>query len=476
MIKNFQAGLAKGYNLSGSFENLNEVLKKFDSKNKKGIDKLYSQNIPTISSSFSRKNLNHQKSNILPGHPLSLNGKNFPDNSNFACKTLSPPPRNCVTSGRTMKSERTPSKTNSRSKIERTPSKGKLTFRTITTPPKTSSKIKVCRAERKQMNPDDITLSTKNIQKFFAYVLIDNYNANFSRKGFRGSFAIGNRIYGKFQERNQALKEKAKPIPGTNKIMVYNEMTKTSQMVKVNLIKDIHGYELFPQGARHICIGNKTLFITGGVDLFGKPTNICLTYDLDTNELTRIKDSIFYHCYHSLEMIENYDCFVMIGGEKCRACEMYDLQKDDWVALPELNFARANTSVYFNEKTNTLYSLFGMLGPMYKNKVSSDLIETLDFENLSFGWKRLDYYKKSMIDLYSHYASAFPFTLEKLIIRGTKNNRTNNNFYAIFDMEKYEMYFASEKIVNEIQKEEAQLKSYTDSYKQHSTSNSNKKA
>ena len=81
-----------------------------------------------------------------------------------------------------------------------------------------------------------------------------------------------------YTQRYNKLKEKAKPIIGTNQIQLYDLVTKKITKKVLNLTKEEHGYTLFPEGCRHILLGNN-LYITGGTDMYRMPINIVLLYE-----------------------------------------------------------------------------------------------------------------------------------------------------------------------------------------------------
>ena len=150
------------------------------------------------------------------------------------------------------------------------------------------------------------------------------------KKSPRKSFDINARIYQTYQQRQFILKELAKPIVGTNEIVIFNENSNSSKKIKVKLSKETYGYNKFPDGVRHILIDNSKLFITGGKDAFGNPLNIALMFDIFSYELTKIDSMVYPHAYHSIEFLENYDCFIVIGGENSNLCEIYDLYTQKW--------------------------------------------------------------------------------------------------------------------------------------------------
>ena len=140
-------------------------------------------------------------------------------------------------------------------------------------------------------SPKDITLDDKIKQKFFTYSYIDLYNRLFSIQP-RKSFDNNERIFADYKYRNHKLREYIKPVIGTNEIMIYDSSQDKSIKVKVNLNKDIHGYEKFPLGCRHLYIEDK-LYICGGVDPINLPINVALVYQPANNTITRITPEFY---------------------------------------------------------------------------------------------------------------------------------------------------------------------------------------
>ena len=206
----------------------------------------------------------------------------------------------------------------------------------------------------------DITLDDDIKKKYFTYSFIDLYNKLFTRQP-RKSFDNNARIYVDYNNRNNTLKEYVKPIIGTNEIMVYDSTQDKSIRVKVNLNKDTHGYEKFPSGCRHLFIDGK-LYICGGVDQINNPINTALIYQPSNNSIKKIDNMLNPHSYHSMEYLDNYDCFVIIGGENNKNVELFDVFTQKWSKLPDLNIPRANINIYFDDFTSELYALFGALG------------------------------------------------------------------------------------------------------------------
>ena len=95
-----------------------------------------------------------------------------------------------------------------------------------------------------------------------------------------------------------------------------------------------------------------------------------------------------------------------------------------------------------------------------KNNKNIDKIELLDLNNIEKGWLIVDYYKSCGIDLKFNICKTIPFTKDKLIIFGGNNMRgsENQNFYAIFDMNKYEIFQIDKHTLDLIKIEEKKMR------------------
>jgi len=308
----------------------------------------------------------------------------------------------------------------------------------------------------------------------------NNYNYNFSNNTSKmannGHSKNKNRInYGSqnstfirtvsllsnFSERYTELKEKVKPIIGTNYVQFFEPATNKITRVQIPLIKEIHGYSTFPDGCRHILI-DQFLYITGGSDNCGYPINIVLMLNIEIGELTRISNLNDNHAYHSIEYLENYDCLIIIGGEHSTSCEIMDLDSRKWTKLPSLNYPRANCNIYYNSITSDLFALFGIEGGMNDDKIKyTDTIEVLELNDIIAGWMKVDYYKTVGFDLKNNYCVTLPFTRDKLLVFGGSTGRSiEKRIFALFDMIKNEIIKVDEKTMDIIKLEESKIKSF----------------
>ena len=469
---------------TGSYDDLQEVVNILESKNKKGIDYIFNQNFFTQSNNTSRKKISGSSSsnNILktPNKDNLLKDNNNNDSNNINNKNNVI----CINLDKT-KSHSSLKRYNSSSlkKFNRGNSANKfsskfpnnsnfnstsesnirvsnyLPQKTINTLRKSvfDQSIKNILSNLQIKDYKDIILDNDCKRKFFNYSMIDLYSKLFSSKP-RKSFDTNSRVFADYNMRYNKLKEFVKPIKGTNEIAVYDPQTNISIKHKVNLDKETFGYDKFPEGNRHICINNK-LYITGGVDSLGTSISISLLYDVENKTIKRINNMISTHSYHSIEYLENYDCFIVVGGKDSNICEIFDLFTNKWTRLPDLNSPRANTNLYFDSFSSDVYAMFGMEHNITNLKNNnSEIIEVLELNDISSGWIKIDYYKGSNVNLKQTLVTVVPFTRDKLLIYGGKNSRVNKHLYALFLMTKNEIIKADEKILEEIKREEKKIK------------------
>jgi len=334
-----------------------------------------------------------------------------------------------------------------------------------------------------KLNSKDIILNQRILQKFFAYSIYGFYSRFYNTSNKENNIKLSAKKNGNsniikpeesnhsnnegevvirtvsylanYTQRYNKLKEKAKPIIGTNQIHLYDLSTKKITKKTVNLSKEEHGYILFPEGCRHILIDNN-LYITGGSDMYGNPINIALLYNIQTNTIKKINNLLENHSYHTMEYLENYDSVILIGGENSNDCEIMDVDTNKWYKLPELNYPRANVNIYYNSITSDLFVLFGIIGEISDKKIKySDIIEVLEMNNISNGWARVDYYKRSGLNLKHNYCMTLPFNKDMLLIYGAENMRSvNKNLFALFDMHKNECIKVDKNTLEQIKIEE----------------------
>jgi hypothetical protein len=307
----------------------------------------------------------------------------------------------------------------------------------------------------KILNYEDIILENENTRRYFSHSIIDLYNRLFTIHS-KKNLELNTKVYNDSNIKHFILHESIKPIINTNNIIIYDNSTLSYSKKSLDLNKEKHGYEKFPEGCRHILI-NKKLYICGGVDSLGNSLNIVLLYDLKTGEIKRISNMILPHSYFSIEYLDNYDCFIILGGKDTKGVEIFDLYTKKFSRLPDLNYCRCDISIYFDQYNNEVYAMFGLLN-ITNVKNNSEIIEILELKDISSGWMKLDYYKESGCDLKNTHVKVVPFTRNKLLIYGGNKPRFNNKIFAIFMIDKNEMIKVDKRMLEEIKIEEKKIK------------------
>ena len=475
-IDKVQKGIFDILQQTGNTDDLEEIVSVLDSKNKKGIQYIFNQdyfNNPqqqTQNENNSLSNTNQKQKDL--NLSMKINKNNLKKNHELNKKhnniiRYNSPKKNM---NKSISSLHSPSaKSDTISRCESAP-------RTRGSNKKFGSPI-ISHYKRTAFNDDvryalkrlgiktynDIILDDRTKQKYFTYSIIDLYNRLFINQA-RKSFDSNARIFADYNERNAKLKEYIKPIVGTNEIIVYNPTLDKSKKIKLPLNKKTHGYDKFPLGCRHLFIENK-VYICGGVDELTMPISICLVFNSVTNTIQRIDDMIAPHAYHSMEYLDNYDCFLVMGGENIKSVEIFDIFTSKWRKLPDLNVARANLNIYFDEFTSEIYALFGMLGNVSQKHINnSEIIEVLELNDISSGWCKVDYYKGSSFDLRNELVTTLPFTRYKILIYGGKNVRDGGKLFGLFLIDRMEVIKADKEVIEKIKCEQKKMKLLNNTY------------
>ena len=502
-IARFKETISDIHKRIGTFDKLKDLMSFFDSKNKKGKDVLFNQqyfikmnDLPNLNSNMAKlmsKKLNKSLGKIRSTSKNKINGQYSNTASTFKTKD----------------------NLNSRDKILRNDKNGidkysQYGYKTLNSDSKIDTKTMNVNTNLATFNTlnnekttpilkkEDVTLNQRVLQRFFAYFVLDFYskyfklikptenenmynqeeeeniyvksnqlknggdkkkqnlkNSKFTKKNSKSVSLIAN-----YTERYMNLKERVKPIIGTNYIQFYDPITTKISRMQILLEKDKHGYNVFPDGCRHILIENK-LYITGGADNCGYPINIVLMFNIENGQLQKIGNLNDNHSYHTIEYLENFDSLIVIGGENSNSCEIMDLDSKKWTKLPSLNYPRANANIYYNNVTSDLFVLFGMEGKMDKNIKNTDVIEVLELNDIISGWMKVDYYKTVGLDLKISYCLTLPFTRDKLLIYGGSTARSiERRIFALFDMIKNEVIKVDPKTMDLIKLEENKIRSF----------------
>jgi hypothetical protein len=292
-------------------------------------------------------------------------------------------------------------------------------------------------------NPDDVKLDKEVLQKYFAYETYNTVRNNFR---YRRPKTDMEEIEEEFDEDTEV----AKPIQGTNEIQLFDKKTTTLTKRFVKFDKKKHKYTYFLNGCRSVLVKDQ-LYILGGADKEKIPTKIAYIYNIKTNELKLMPQMINPHSYHSVQFLNFYKSIIVVGGENCSSCEIYDLNSGKWSSLPDLNIPRAHSNLYLDKYTHAIYSFFGIVGDITEKNNYIDVIECLDLKMLALGWCKVEYNNKAEMDFKSGYNKLLPVSPEMILFYGAQNIRNLVKKAAIYIIPKFEMVKIDNKIYAEIQ-------------------------
>ena len=290
---------------------------------------------------------------------------------------------------------------------------------------------------------DEIRLDKEELQKYFAYETLNIADKNFRIKPKK------KKEYELFL--NEEI-EVAKPIPGKNEIHVYDK--KTRQIVKktIKFDKKIHKYQNFLNGCRSALVKDK-LYIFGGVDKENNITNIAYIYDTKNNELSTMTEMLKPHAYHSVLFLDYYKSIIVVGGENCSSCELFDLTTQNWRELPDLKIPRACCTLYLDKIYHTMYAFFGILGKISKkNNNFCETLECLEFRKLALGWNKIEYNNRSETSFRNGINQILPLNSEMLLVYGGNTGRDLMKKSAVYILNKQEMVKIDNRMFDEIRK------------------------
>ena len=232
-------------------------------------------------------------------------------------------------------------------------------------------------------------------------------------------------------------------------MQLYDKRTTTMTKKIVKFEKKKHKYTYFLNGCRSALVKD-VLYILGGVDKEKKPTKMAYAYYIKTNELKLMPEMLSPHAYHSVQFLDYYKSIIVVGGENCSSCELYDFNTGLWRGLPELNIPRATCSLYLDKFTHAVYSFFGIIGNITEKNNFTDVIECLELKRLSLGWCKVEYNNKAEMDFKSGYNNIISLSPEMLLIYGAQNMRDFVKKAAVYLIPKFEIVKIDNRIYAEI--------------------------
>ena len=291
-------------------------------------------------------------------------------------------------------------------------------------------------------NADEVKLDKESLQDFWAFEALNVINKNFRIKKSK-----------KENEANIDFDEEvdlAKPIPGKAEIQVYDRKTMSIVKRTIKFEKNKHKYLNFLNGSRSVLVKDR-LYIFGGVDKENNTTKVAWVYYIKENELKPMPDMLNPHAYHGVQFLDYYKSIVVIGGENCTSCELYDMKTGQWRNLPEMKIPRAHCILYLDKMSHKLYAFFGILGKIAeRNNNYSDALECLEFRKLALGWHKVEYNNRAEISFRTGINQILPLNPEMLLVYGGSSMREFIKKAAIFVLPRQEMVKIDNRMFNEI--------------------------
>ena len=290
---------------------------------------------------------------------------------------------------------------------------------------------------------DEIKLDKEELQNYFAYETLNIIDKNFRIKPKK------KKEYETFLIEEIEI---AKPIQGQNAINFYNKKTKQIIKKTIKFDKKKHKYLHFLNGCRSALVKDK-LYIFGGVDKDNNITNIAYIYDIKNNELSTMTEMLKPHAYHSVLFLDYYKSIIIVGGENCSSCELFDLTTQNWRELPDLKIPRACCTLYLDKIYHTMYAFFGILGKISKkNNNFCETLECLEFRKLALGWNKIEYNNRSETSFRNGINQILPLNSEMLLVYGGNTGRDLIKKSALYILPKQEMVTIDNKMFEEIRK------------------------
>ena len=293
---------------------------------------------------------------------------------------------------------------------------------------------------------EEVCLNDPLLCKYFACITIDLYGAFFrmTTKELQSSHAD---LMIKVDQDEET--DTVKINEGTNVLVIYDKKNNKLTKKRIPLTKNPYGYTVFPTGCRCIMLGDK-IYITGGKDEKKTYANV-LIYDRKTDKLKRIMDMVRPRCYHTIIYNDAFDTIMVIGGENQSSVEIFDPLVNRWLALPSMNYPRANVFFQFDKPRGVMFALFGNEGKIVDNKYS-DIIEYLDLTQVKNGWCKLDYYNKSETKLKT-LLNLFPLSNNLLLAYGGQTGRNQTKSVCVINLAKGEITKVTKQMAEELKAE-----------------------
>ena len=205
----------------------------------------------------------------------------------------------------------------------------------------------------------------------------------------------------------------------------------------------------FPNGGSY-CNYENHLFFSGGQEYIKGAGKVFLSISQKQNSFNKKVNKLplmkYSHWNHS--MIGEKGKIYVIGGYNSRKCEVYDINKQKWTEMPDLNEKERQRSMLF-VKNNFLYCFMGLT----QNGIL-DTIERINLNNINAGWENIIVHKIEDINLKFYGAGIVNQSNKIYFIGGKKENKKKEIVYKKsiyeFSFDNFEMNITDFKIENDL--------------------------
>jgi hypothetical protein len=230
----------------------------------------------------------------------------------------------------------------------------------------------------------------------------------------------------------------------SKKVLSYNIINNQLNVIEASF-KDL-SINMFLNFSRSINV-NGTLFVNGGWDDSKKSAlKYHLSFDSSSWKIVEEPEMLYGHSAHSLIYVPpNY--IYVVSGSGIGKCEKYDINSKIWEEIPEINYHRQNTSLFYHNE-QYLYAFGGLCWDDSLNDfVFVETVERLDIgfgcNDESYKWEIVPTLKsKDNVIISKSVMTVVPISSNKvLLVGGMFKDQTYSDDIILFDFEKLEFSF-----------------------------------
>lgn len=276
------------------------------------------------------------------------------------------------------------------------------------------------------------------------YNQLDNKYKSVDLQEYMNNIIVELDEYALMNSRNNApknIKEILIACFKSKKVLSYNHQSNQLSIIEAEFAGT--SIDCFLNFSRSINV-NGVLYINGGWDDAKKiPLKYHLSFDPRTNRVMEEPDMLYGHSAHSLVFVPPQYIYC-VSGSGIGKCEKYDINAKVWSEMPELNYHRQNSSLFYHNE-QYLY-VFG--GLCWDEQLADFVfVETVERLDIGFGpveeslrWEVVPTLKaKDNVIISKSVMTVVPISSSKiLLVGGMFKDQTYSDDVILFDFEKLE--------------------------------------